>query len=464
MNPRYEMPDNLYFGGGGETYYTPLALLILICSILLIWILPRRYVIIPLLVAGLWIPVSVNFLLAGFHFNALRILLLVSWIRLLTRGEAKLRYINSLDKILLCWSLYSALIFCLLWGWAAVANRLGFVYTTLGSYFLLRFLIRDKADILRVIETLAVALVLLTPFVLWEHLTGYNLLAILGAKGVSGARSGEIRAQGPFLHSIICGTLGAMLLPVFLALWWQGREARIIAVLGVFASVILTIVSFSSTPLVTFAAGLAGFLLWPARRHLRWFRWGLVTALVGLALVMEAPVWFLIAHLGAVTGGSGWHRAALIDMFVRHFGDWWLYGTRNNADWGYYMWDVDNAFVNNGVQGGLLTFALFIGIFVFGFRMIGSAKKRAGNSTSDARLTWGIGCALFANTVAFFGIFYFDQSVLAWYGLLATVSATEALSKMCSPKQVPRTKTLVNSCVLSTVALDSKVPTSAFHI
>jgi hypothetical protein len=45
-------------------------------------------------------------------------------------------------------------------------------------------------------------------------------------------------------------------------------------------------------------------------------------------------------------------------------------------------------------------------------------------SRRDAFLVWAIGCCLFANTVAFFGIGYFDQSILAWYGLLAMISAT----------------------------------------
>lgn len=39
-----------------------------------------------------------------------------------------------------------------------------------------------------------------------------------------------------------------------------------------------------------------------------------------------------------------------------------------------------------------------------------------------------IGVALAANTVAFFGITYFDQSVLAWYALLAMISGVGAVA------------------------------------
>jgi hypothetical protein len=462
MKPRFEMPDNLYFGGGGDTAVTPLALAILICGVLLILFLPRRYVIVPLLVAGLWLPVSVNILVAGFHFYALRVLLSAGCARVLIRGEVRRLYMNTFDKVFLSWTLCSASMYCFLWGWAAVSNRLGFLYTTLGSYFLMRVLIRDKVDIRRVLATLAIALALLAPFLLQEHLTGYNSLSILGANAVSVPRNGGIRAQGPFLHPVICGTLGAMLLPAFMALWWQGKWNRLAAVVGVFASFTMMIFSSSSTPLMTFAAGLAGFLLWPARHSLRWLRWGLVAALITIQLLMKAPVWYLLAHIGAATGGSGYHRATLIDTFVRHFSQWWLFGTQNNADWGYYMWDVDNAFVASGLQGGVLTFALFIAVFVFGFKMIGTARKRTETSTKDARLIWGIGCSLFANTVAFFGIFYFDQSILAWYGLLAMISAAGATIGVRSQKEISVVPISSASRVLR--PLESKIPTGALFL
>jgi hypothetical protein len=247
-----------------------------------------------------------------------------------------------------------------------------------------------------------------------------------------------------------------------MALWWQGKWSRLTAVVGVFASLTMTMFSSSSTPLMTFAAGLAGFLLWPVRHSLRALRWCLVAVLVTIQLLMKAPVWYLLAHIGAATGGSGYHRATLIDTFVRHFSEWWLIGTQNNADWGYYMWDVDNAFVASGLQGGLLTFALFIAMFVFGFKMIGTARERTETSTKDARLIWGIGCSLFANTVAFFGIFYFDQSILAWYGLLAMVSAAGATIGVRSQKKTSGV-TISNACSVLR-PLEPEIPTGAVFL
>jgi hypothetical protein len=461
MNHRYsyDMPDNYYFGGGGDTFITPLALAILICSVLLICVLPRKYVIVPLLMAGLFLPTPVTLLFAGFHFNASRLLLMAGWVRTLFRGEVNLKRMNSLDKALLAWALSGAFMFCVLWGSAAASNRLGFLYTNLGTYFLMRVLIRDKADILRVTTTFAITLILLTPSLIQERVTGYNPLSLLGAPAESTVRYGGVRAQGPFLHPIICGVLGSMLMPAFLSLWWQGRSNRRIAVIGVSASTIMMITSASSTPLMTFGAGLLGFLLWPVRRNLGQLRRGFVVVLVILHLLMTAPVWFLIAHVGAQTGGSGYHRAMLIDNFIRHFSQWWLFGTRNNADWGFDMWDVDNAFVNNGLQGGLLTFVLFIAIFVYGFKLVGKARIQTEKSIKDGRLIWGIGCALFANSFAFFGIFYFDQSILAWYCLLAMVSAAGTLIRPQSLNQMSRAAFASGSSVIS--PLESETRTSA---
>ena len=102
----------------------------------------------------------------------------------------------------------------------------------------------------------------------------------------------------------------------------------------------------------------------------------------------------------------------LIDTFVRHFSEWWLIGTRNNPNWGFDMWDVDNAFVAAGVGGGLITFIAFIAVLVYAYKRIGKSRRLTGLSRNDEHLVWAIGACLFANTVGFFGIVYFDQSII----------------------------------------------------
>ena len=421
----YDMPDNYYFGGGGDTAITPVALIVLLLAVLLILWVPRRLVIVPIQIAGLLLPFQATVVVLGLHFPALRLMLLAGWLRFVARRDIRVTQLNSLDKAFLFYAFCNAITFCLLWGTlGAVTNRLGFLWTTLGTYFLVRYLIRDKADVIRVIRVLAITIAMIAPAMLAEHFTQNNLFSILGAPPISAIRDGAIRAEGPFRHPIIAGTVGAMLMPLFIGLWWQGRQHRKILAIGCASSVAMAIASASSTPLMTCAAGIFALMLWRYRTRLRVFRWGFVMLILGLHLIMKAPVWMLIARTGGAIGGSGYHRAMLIDNFINHFGEWWLIGTRNNAAWGYDMWDVDNAFVAAGVGGGLITFIAFIAMLVYGYKQIAKSRRLARRSGKDERLIWAIGASLFANTVGFFGIVYFDQSVLVWYSLLAMISAT----------------------------------------
>ena len=425
MNTRYDMPQNYYFGGGTDTFLTPLAAVILLVAIVLIVGLPRKWMIVPVVVAGLLLPFDLGILVMGFHFSALRLLVAAGWLRFAVRRDIGVTRVNSLDKAVLAWAFCKAIFFSILWATtSAVTNRLGFLSTTLATYFLVRFLIRDKEDAVGAVRVLAVTMIILAPFMMIEHFTQHNFFSVLGSPPISSIRDGAVRATGPFGHPVVAGTVGAMLLPLFTGLWWQGKRYRTILGLGVLSSIGVTFASSSSTPLMTCAGGVLALLLWPLRTRLRTIRWALVLSLITLHLVMNASVWFLIARMGGAIGGSGYHRAMLVDNFVRHFSEWWLIGTRNNADWGYDMWDVDNAFVGAGVGGGLITFATFIAVLVYAYKRVGKSRRLASKSRKDERFVWAVGASLFANTVGFFGIVYFDQSIVAWYCVLAMVSAT----------------------------------------
>ena len=424
MNTRYDLPENYYFRGGGDTATTPLGLCVLCAAIILILVVPRRYVVLSFLAAGFLIPMQLNVVVFSLHFMTYRLLLLAGWLRYLVRRDFGVPKWNILDRVVLLWALANATAYVLLWGEpGAVINKLGFLYNTLGAYFFLRLTIQDKADAIRVIKLLAVVTIVVAPLMLSEHLTGNNLFSLMGARELSEIREGRVRAQGPFTSSIIAGTVGATLIPLFVGLWQCERRNRAIAILGIAAACVMVFSCSSSTPIMSIAAAIAALTMWPARKNLKTVRWGGVVLLVALQLFMKVPVWFLMAKSSGLLGGSGWHRAMLIDSFVRNFGDWWLVGTRSNADWGWDMWDVDNTYVVAGQSGGLVTFILYLAIFVYAYKFIGAARKRAELAAEDARLMWALGSTLFATTVAFFGIVYFDQSFLLWYGLLAMIAA-----------------------------------------
>jgi len=239
-------------------------------------------------------------------------------------------------------------------------------------------------------------------------------------------REGKLRSQGPFAHPILAGTFGAVLLPLFLGLWWQNKKARAAAVLGIISATVITITSTSSTPLMGYFAGILALCFWPLRRHMRLLRWGVVICLVGLHMVMKAPVWALIGRVDLVGGSSGDHRYELVNQFIRHFGDWWLLGVKEAEKWGYEMSDLSNQFVEAGVTGGLLTLVLFIAIIVYCFKRLGDARAASQDNPQAERRLWTLGAALFSNVAAFFGISYFDQTIVSWYTLVAMIVVATA--------------------------------------
>jgi hypothetical protein len=422
-NYTYDLPKDYYFGGGGDTFAPPLAIVILALAGILILALPRKYAIVPFLIAVMLIPMGVTVVIASLHLQGVRLLVLVGLVRLLARGERFPGRLTVFDHAVLYSAICNAVMYSLLWREVgAIVNRFGFLLTALGAYFLLRYWVRDKADVIRMIKTFAFIFVLIAPFMWREAITDHNAFSVLGASELSDIRNGRIRAQGPFAHSIIAGTMGAVWLPLFVGLWWYQRDSRWIAAAGALASTVMMLASASSTPVMTYPAAILGLALWPARKRMQLVRWGIIGLLIALQLCMKVPVWFVLNRVSGVFGGSGWHRAMLVDNFVWHFFEWCLIGTRDNANWGWSMWDVDNAYVGAGLSGGLLNFILFIAVLVQGYRIIGVARRSAEGSRRDARLIWSIGAALFANSVAFFGIVYFDQSIVAWYALLAIIA------------------------------------------
>jgi len=433
------LPENYYYGGGAaDTYLSMPALCLFLLCALLVLAVPRRYVIAPFLVAAILIPLGNVVVVAGLHWMLLRCLLLlgwvrVLWIRLVVNDKRRLGRLNSLDKALILWAISNAVFYAINWGtMAALTNRLGFLYTTLGGFLLLRFLVRDRNDVMLVIRVLALICLLVAPFMIVERVTGANLYSSIfgGGSAISSIRDGKIRAQGPFDHPIIAGTVGAMLLPLFIGLWQNGRRYHLWAGLGVASAMTMAFTSNSSTSVLTAFAGIGALSLWPFRRNMRLICWSVVGVLVTLQIVMKADVWFLINRIGSLTGGSSWHRAQLVDQFIRHVGDWWLVGTQNNAYWGIDMWDVDNAYVSAAFSGGLVTFVLFVAVLIYGYKTVGKARRMAVQYPKTERFIWALGATLFANTVAFFGVLYFDQSSTIWYTFLAAINAVAMSAKM----------------------------------
>jgi hypothetical protein len=431
-------PENLRFGGGAAgTVLNPAVALAMIIAGLLICCLPRRKAIIPFVVTSILIPVDQVLVIAGLHFPVLRVLIFFGMVRILVikgRGEWVLfsRGVNRIDRAVILLAIVSAMAGVLLFReMGAVVYQLGELYTIFCTYFLVRCLIRDHDDVVRLIRVLAVIVAVLSAVMVFEQVKGWSPYALLGGArahyyAADLERDGRIRGTGSFGTPILAGTFGAVSLPLFLGLWLREKKRRGVAILGILGATVMTAASNSSTPLMGYLAGLMGLCLWPIRGAMRIIRWCIVITLVTLHMVMKAPVWHLITRIDI--SGSSYHRYALIDQTIRHFWDWWLVGTNSNRAWGWDMWDTANQYVATAVSSGLLGFVLFIAILVYGFKYLGEARRTA-TDKKQALFFWALGSALLAHVVSFFGISYWDQSIIGWYALLAFIGAVAVPQK-----------------------------------
>ena len=446
MNARAPM---VVYGAGGQSNLHPAILIALVLAIVLILLLPRKYVVIPLLLLSIPIPSAQMLMIGAFHFQLFRILIVFVWIRMIWQryvkeGKTSEIHFNVVDISVIAYSVVYVLAFTLLWQeQQAFLDSLGRFYNIVGFYIAFRFFIRDKEDTERVIKVLALVAIFIAACMWNEQITGRNVLAMFGGVPAHTLIRGDyLRSQGPFGVFLTAGCFGATLIPLFLCLWRKGGS-RIMAAAGVAAGLVITFTSHTSTAVSACLAIVIGLAMWPLRKRMQWVRRALVAMLVGLHLVMKAPVWALFARVDFVGGSTGYQRFEIIDQCIRHFWSWWLVGARDYWAWGTEddMWDMANQYVAIADSSGLLCLILFFVMIIYCFKYLGNARKAAGEDSDDAWFFWLLGVALFANMIAFLGISYFDQTFITWYALIAMiVAATGAPKKALAvePERLPR--------------------------
>ncbi len=461
------VPNNLSFGGGpsATAIGIPVLLLTVVACLLICW-LPRHKTFIPLFAAAILIPTDQVVMVGPLHVPTLRILILFGMVRILwTNLNSKSRIfaggINWVDRAVIIFAVFTAIDGVLLWRESGeVIFQLGNLYTTLGVYILLRALIQNQDDVVRTLRALACVAAVVAAIMICEQLTGrnpyYSMLG--GARALDYStvleRGDHLRARGCFAHPILAGTFGGIMLPLFVGLWLRERKERRYAALGIAATVVIPFAASSSTALFGFLGGVLGLSLWPLRRHMRAIRWAIASVLISLHLVKKAPVWHLISRVDLGGGSSSYHRYQLINQCILHFSEWWLIGTKSYADWGWDMWDLSNQYVGTADTAGIVPLISFLAIIVFGFKYLGRARKAATADKKQEMFVWSFGASLFANVVAFFGIGYFDQTIVAWYALLAMIAAIAVSSHKAQRRRAMPESTC--DMVTSTFEADQK--------
>jgi hypothetical protein len=269
-----------------------------------------------------------------------------------------------------------------------------------------------------------------------EKATGRNFFSIFGGvPEFTVIRDGKLRCQGAFSHPILTGTFGATSMPFMLALWVQSSGMKLVAILGIISATIITIASASSGPALAYLIVIIGIAMWQIRDHMRIFRWSLLLTLIALHVVMKAPVWALIGKISEVVGGTGWHRVALIDTAISHFGEWWMLGTDytrhwmpTGVSWSENHADITNQFIRVGINGGVLSLILFITVIVYCFKNIGLKLVEIGSTELPIKFAiWCMGVSLVGHVASFISVSYFDQIVVFWYLLLALITTVSTI-------------------------------------
>ena len=419
-------PGVVFIGGGSTaSVLHPLVLAAMAVVFIAAFILRRRYLIVPLLLGLLLIPTGQNLYVFSAHFFTSRIIVLAILARTISSRPQSGPFLAwgfcLMDGLFLTWALDRAICSILLDGTPAVINACGFLIDSVGGFLLFRTLIRDAKDVQRAVCVLAIVSIAGTAVMLNELRTGHDIVALLGGIAQdTEIRNGRTRAQGFFQHAILAGTFGATSFPLFLWLWTT-KKWRSWVIAGSVSSLLMVFASASSTPVGAFIGCILALGFWPLRKHMRAVRWSLLGLILLLALMMKAPVWYLIQRVDFVGGSTGDDRALLFDLCWKNIGDWWLIGTHNNVNWGWDMWDTCNQYVFEAVTGGLIGLAAFIAMISVSFRNIGTARRMASGSLEKEWLSWLLGVSLFTHLMAFIGVSYFDQSRFVWFAFLAIV-------------------------------------------
>jgi hypothetical protein len=420
-----------YGHGVGGSVFSPIALALVLLAGLLICILPRSKAIAPFFLAAILIPMNQVVVVGGLHFPMLKFLAIagivrVVWAKLTGREKIFSGGVNIIDVGMMTLTVFTAVDGILLWReWGEVVYQMGQIYTPVGLYFLLRFLIQDEEDVKRLLRVWAGVVVAVALVMICEQLTGRNpVLAVLGGVGGSGVeiRDGALRSRGTFMHPILAGTFGGMSLPLFVGLWWKDKKSRTYAVFGAVGAIIIALSANSSTAEMALIAGAVALCFWPLRRYMRAVRWGFVGLCVADELRFKAHFWHLISDIDLTGSSSSWHRYMLLDQCIRHFTSWALVGTKDYGTWGWDAWDLSNQYVQTADTAGLIPLVSFVVLFVFAYKYLGRARQAAEGDKNRELFIWAICAAVFANMLAMFGIDYFDQTMIAWYAILAIVS------------------------------------------
>ena len=386
----------------------------------------RRAATIAFLVGCCYMTTGQKFLIAGANLPIIRVLVLLGVVRIVVKGENLVGGLNKLDQLVIAWAswLFFASFFHQWVPGSGPKYIVGSLIDTVGFYFLIRSFCQTQEDLKGIFIALSFILTPVAITMFFEQAIRYNAFSIFGGlPDTPTFRNGRYRAQGPFNHAILAGTVGAACFPLILSTWQHNRVA---CLMGVGASIVIILTSASSGPIMAFFFAVVALGLWKFPSLVQVAKKAAIPVYLALMVLMERPPYYLISKIDLTGSSTGWHRSFLIEQTGRYFGEWWLFGTDRTIHWmpkqgkiSENHTDITNQFISYGVAGGLLCMMLFIVICFMTFRTVGLLAQ----TRTEGFLYWCIGASFFSLIASGVSVSYFGQSIFFLWLPIAILSS-----------------------------------------
>lgn len=353
----------------------------------------------------------------------------------------------------------------------AFENRAGFLMDSLFAYAVVRFVITDYTKLTKIIKIVSILLVPLAVLGVLEAFTGFRPFSILFVRSEFfshlaqyEARLGLNRAFGPFSHSILFGCTFGLFLPLIYYLRNERGPWHYYAIILSLIAAVGALSSMSSGPWVLVGILIICLVMERAKQWIKVILLFLVVSLVLVEIVSNRPLYHVIASYANPLGGSGWHRAKLIDLAIARADEWWLvgYGSKDPG-WGealgMTMTDITNEFilaaVRYGIWGLTALCAVLIGAFRYIFRIYHKTTCQPIKS-----LSWAFGSMLVALVICWMSVSFFGQLIPLFYCMLGMIGSFYVFSERRNFYVVPaerRVKKIQSKCRTKPVQLNSPV-------
>ncbi len=417
------------------------------CSILIVVLRPR-YALAVYITGLLWFPEYLRLSIGTLDISVGRIMVTVLLLRCLfnNRLRSSFKWIGLDTWVAISMIVYVGIVLVTRPSMASIENRSGFIMDTWLAYLVARFIITDRRTLISVIKCVAIVLVPLTILGCIETFTGWQPFIPLKrfipwrqqdpqAEIVKVVRWGLVRAVGPFNHPILFGGGFAIFLPLIYYLHHEKRPWRTLSYILSATVLIGAFTSMSVGPWVMVAVAIFCLAM---ERYKLWVKLMIILFVISCLLVelfSKRHFYHVFASYGSMLGGTGWHRAKLIDVAIKHFDQWWLVGYKGrDPGWGPYFGmvrtDVTNEFLAAGVRYGMAGMIALCGVLYVAFRGLVSAYKQVTHPVTRS-LYWALGSMLFSVTVTWTAAHFFGQLMSLFYCLLGVIGSSINFKAFC---------------------------------